>query len=108
MMQYALIASLTASMGLGGFAWAQHSRAKALKHENAILSVNIETLETEKDLALIARQVSDARLVAVAAKAKEYDNLREDILRNGEEAVIPEWLLSVLVSLRQNPDSEAD
>lgn len=42
-MQYALIASLAASMGLGGFAWTQHSRAKSLKHDNAILGAQLKT-----------------------------------------------------------------
>ncbi len=77
-MQYALIASLTASMGLGGFAWAQHSRAKALKHDNAVLEAKLTTCSARVANILEDRD-SDA----------EIDNIPDSELRN-----VPErWLV---------------
>lgn len=78
MMQYALIASLTASMGLGGFAWTQHSRAKTLKHDNAILEAKLTTCSAR---------------VQNILEDKESDN-EVDNIPDSDLGVVPDhWLL---------------
>lgn len=83
-----------------GFAWMQSGMIDRLQEKNAALEASIVAYESERELAREAQAVAEARAEAVEAKAKEYDALREDVLRNGEDADLPFWLLNLIISLR--------
>jgi len=87
-----------------GALWWQTGRVDALSARNAALNASVTALEMDRDLAREARAVADARARRVAEKAREYDQLREGILRDGEDADLPDWLFNVLVGLRPDPN----
>lgn len=100
MTKYALIAGLIACLGLGGAAWWFQAAAARLRAENARLEQSVTALETERDLAQEARAVADARRQLSEQKAREYDQIREGILRNGEDIDLddlPGWFRDALV-----------
>lgn len=108
MTKYALIAGLIACLGLGGAAWGFQASAARLRAENDDLRTTVSALETERDLAREARDVADARRRASEAKASEYDQIREGILRHGEDinlADMPQWFRDALVRVLGNNDT---
>ncbi|WP_439137534.1 hypothetical protein [Roseicyclus sp.] len=80
--------------------WLSLARNDRLRDEVAASRANVAALQLDRELARDAAAVADARAARVEAKAREYDQLREGILRDGEDADLPDWLLDVLVGLR--------
>lgn len=97
---YLFAAAALAFVGLAGALWWQSGRVSRLQDANAVLRASVSALETERDLAREAQAVADARRKASEAKAREYDQLRERILRDGEDADLPDWMLDALGRLR--------
>ncbi len=102
MKQYLIAGLAFIALAAVGFAWMQSGTIDRLSQENAALRASIVAYESERELAREAQAVAEARANAVEAKAKEYDLLREDVLRNGEDAELPFWLLNLVISLRPN------
>lgn len=88
---YIYAAAALAFLGLAGALWWQSGRVSRLQDVNALLRASVSALETERDLAKEARAVADARRKASEAKAREYDQLREGLLNNDEDADLPDW-----------------
>ncbi len=101
-------ALVCALLAVGGHSWYLSGRLNTLQVENDALSASVASFEIERDLAREAQDVAEARQKFVEAKAKEYDDLREGILRDGEDAALPVWLIDAVVGLRSGPDDETD
>ncbi len=101
-------ALVCALLAVGGHTWWLSGRVDTLTVQNDALSASVASFEIERDLAREAQDVAEARQKFVEAKAKEYDDLREGILRDGEDADLPVWLFDAVVSLRSGPDDETD
>jgi len=88
---------LTALLGASGAAFFAFQRIGVLKTENDALRATQTALIVERDAAQ-----------AVEARALEYDKLREDILRNGQDADLPDWMRDAIGGLRSGPDGPTD
>jgi len=108
MFKYATIGLLCAVVALGGLLGVQYSRVSALKVENDALTASVASFKLERELAREAQDVAEARQKFVEAKASEYDEIREGILRDGEDAALPIWMLDAIIGLRPGPDDEAN
>lgn len=104
MIRYLIAGLAVMAIALGGVVWFQSTRIDRLKTENEALKASIRAYEIDRDLAREAQAVAEARAEAIEAKAQEYDALRESVLREGEDAKLPDWLLNVIASLRADPD----
>lgn len=104
---YALVAALTALLGLGGYAWVLSGTIDRLHAEKASLRASVAALEADRDLAREARAVADARRRVSEAKAREYDKLREGLLRDDEDADLPDWFRVYLERLLGQYDDAA-
>lgn len=100
MTRYVLIALLTLCLALGGTLWWSLGRSDSLQADIASLRASVAAMEFERNLAREAEEVAEARARHVEVKAREYDELREGILRDGEDAPIPDWLRDALVRMR--------
>lgn len=76
--QYALIASLSASVGLGGFAWVSHSKAERLETQIGNLEAKLTTCSARVEN-ILEDMESD----------NEVDNTTDDELRDA----LKRWLL---------------
>lgn len=103
---YLLGGACAAFLALGVALWWAMARGDRLTAENAALSASAAALRLDRDLAQEARAVADARAARVEAQAREYDQLREGILRDGTDADLPDWLLDVLGGLRAGKDAD--
>lgn len=97
---YLIGAACAAALALVGALWWALARNDRLRAENAALSASVAALRIERAAAQEAAAVAAARAARVEAKAREYDQLREGILRDGTDADLPGWLLDALGGLR--------
>lgn len=102
---YLVGAACAAVLALVAALWWALARNDRLRAENAALSASVAALRLDRELARDAAAVAAARAARVEAKAREYDQLREGILRDGEDADLPDWLLDVLGGLRAGEDA---
>lgn len=100
MRAYALGAAVAAALALVAGLWWALAQNDRLRAQNAALSASVAALRLDREMARNAAAVAAARAARVEAKAREYDQLREGILRNGTDADLPGWLLDVLGGLR--------
>lgn len=102
---YLVGAACVGVLALVAALWWSLDRNDRLRDENARLGASVAALQLDRELAREAAAVADARAARIEAKAREYDQLREGILRDGEDADLPDWLLDVLVGLRAGADA---
>ena len=91
MMRYATIGALLVALGLGGMLMLERNRVASLQAENASLTRSVAALERERAQAREAQAVARAEAERVAAKAREYDDIREAILKGDSDADLPDW-----------------
>ena len=78
--------------------WLWSDRAD-LMDQSANLSRELSVQASIADQAALARAVADANAKRLTAKAAEYDDLREQLLRGEEDADLPDWFIAYLVRL---------
>lgn len=83
MTRYALIATLTAALALGGYAWWQSTLLAAQRQENERLRHSIAALTLQAEQTALARDVEAARAEAFAARAATLSAEIEAILTGG-------------------------
>lgn len=91
-------AALMATVALGAGAWGAWEAKKAdraterAQVSEAIVDWLEQVLEAERQAAEVLRAERDR----FAARAQEYDELREDLIEGGDDADIPDWLRAYL------------
>lgn len=103
---YLLAGAAAAFLALAGALWWQSGRVAALRDANTLLRASVASLELERDLAREAQAVADAYRAASEAKAKEYDQLREGLLRDENDSDLPAWFAAYLERLLGQHDNE--
>ena len=83
---YLAIGVLAVLLGLGGYAWFQQSRAAELAHKVDNLKGEIEVKDRQIAQALVARSIADAEATRQRSKARELDQLKESLLKGGDDA----------------------
>lgn len=105
---YILGGIVVAFLVLCGALWWQSGRIDTLIADKAALTASVVALELQTHLSQTAASVAEARATWFEGKARQYDALREGILRDGENADLPDWLRDVLVGLRSDTDGQTD
>ena len=100
--------ALALILSASGAAFWAFQRVGVLETENDALRATQTALILARDAARAAQQVALARAQAVEARALEYDKLREDILRNGQDANLPDWMRDAIGGLRSGSNGSAD
>lgn len=100
------VAGVMALVALGAGAWggyqgkkAQRATERAVAAERAADALE-RTLEAERVAAAILAAENEAN----AARAAEFDALRETLLEGGDDAPLPGWLADYIASLMEVSD----
>jgi hypothetical protein len=102
--RYALAAALVAIIALGGALWWQAGESAALEEENARLERSLLSYKAQAEQTREALAVARAAQKRAAARAAEYDAIREAVLRGDYEDVpLPDWFLDLLRDLGLRP-----
>ena len=110
-MRLALIGAIAAVIiGLATGLYFAVGRIGDLRVENDRLEGRVASLQTAVEVAEHAATVAAARAASNAAKAKEYDKLREGVYRDAtDDTQLPFWLRDVVDGLRAgSPDGDSD
>lgn len=94
--------TMIAAGALAGAVWyvvSLRAENAALAFENASLSRSVAALEDQAEQARLAADVARAETARVAGKAREYDKLKETLLRGNEDAPLPNWFRDYLDAL---------
>lgn len=107
MIRYALAAALLAVLGLGGALWWQMGRVEALEADKARLERSVTAYKAQAQQTREALAVARAAQERAAARAAEYDTVREALLRGEfDDLPLPEWFVSVLRDLGLRADED--
>lgn len=102
----AALCALAVAAGLTALEWrVERDELRAL---TASQSASIRALEMERDNARMAREVAQAARERFEAKARQYDDLREALLKGDDDAPLPAWFRSYLADLGVLRAGDAD
>lgn len=79
--------------------WALWADRASLKEDNARLARELSVQALVAEQAALARDVARAEVTRYQAKAAEYDQLREQLLRGEDDEDLPDWFGDYLVRL---------
>jgi len=112
MRAYLIAVMSGAILCLAGASYVGWGRVASLNAENAALTASVSALTAQIEITKEAREVADARAKRAEAQALEYSQLRERILRDGQDAALPDWMRDFLIGLRAvrtpHPDNPVD
>ena len=89
-----------AVLGAAGYVYYLSATVDRQRLAIAAHEARIAALTLERDQSAMARAVADARAAASEAKAKQYDTLRERILRDENDVDLPDSIRNALECLR--------
>lgn len=79
--------------------WSERAEERAARQELLRQLANAERIAEQAEL---ARDVADAEADRISAKAREYDALKEALIRGEDDAELPDWFIAYLGSLFAN------
>lgn len=100
--------ALVVAGGVAFSLWWQANKIEKLELQNANLTTSMQSLERQADQAREAEAVAEAYAASITEKAKQYDAMREAILRGNHNEGLPDWFRAYLRELGFNGVPTAD
>ncbi|MFY0633694.1 MAG: hypothetical protein JXQ91_07775 [Vannielia sp.] len=91
LMRYLSGALLVATLAAAGWAYVERAGRLSAQAEAASLRRSVAVLEDARAQARSAAEVARAEAERQAARAAEYDALKEALLRGGDDVALPDW-----------------
>lgn len=88
--------ALTAILGFGSWVYHIQRDRAALRAENASLRRQVAIMQEQAEQARLAASVARAEAERQAARAAEYDRLREALIGGQDDVDLPDWFRDYL------------